>query len=134
MGTGRVTLSADEPSAASNASIIGLFAFVVVAWSLNWVVMKMALQDVTPLWAELSRSSPARSDGLAAPASGQAYCARPRPSDQFSRAPSIFVQISAMNTRTVDQKKELYRRIVELLGDAPGIRASSDRRCECSWH
>ncbi|MEG9501948.1 MAG: tautomerase family protein [Methylorubrum extorquens] len=35
----------------------------------------------------------------------------------------IFVQISAMNTRTVDQKKELYRRIVELLGDAPGIRA-----------
>ncbi|KQP82940.1 tautomerase family protein [Methylobacterium sp. Leaf117] len=35
----------------------------------------------------------------------------------------IFVQISAMNTRTVDQKKALYRRIAELLGDEPGIRA-----------
>lgn len=35
----------------------------------------------------------------------------------------IFVQISAMNTRTVDQKKALYRRIVELLGEEPRIRA-----------
>lgn len=34
----------------------------------------------------------------------------------------IFVQISAMNTRTVDQKKALYQRIAELLGDDPGIR------------
>lgn len=51
-----VTLSADDPSAASNASIIGLFAFVVVAWSLNWVVMKMALQDVTPFWAVAIRT------------------------------------------------------------------------------
>lgn len=35
----------------------------------------------------------------------------------------IFVQIGAMNTRTIDQKKALYRRIAELLGDDPGIRA-----------
>lgn len=35
----------------------------------------------------------------------------------------IFVQISAMNTRTIEQKKALYRRIVERLGQEPGIRA-----------
>ena len=34
----------------------------------------------------------------------------------------VFIQISAMNTRTVEQKKALYRRIAELLGDSPGIR------------
>lgn len=34
----------------------------------------------------------------------------------------LFVQISAMNTRTVEQKKALYRRIAELLRDSPGIR------------
>lgn len=34
----------------------------------------------------------------------------------------IFVQISAMNSRTADQKKALFRRIVELLGENPGIR------------
>lgn len=51
-----VTLSADDPIAASTASIIGLFAFVVVAWSLNWVVMKVAVQDVTPLWAVAIRT------------------------------------------------------------------------------
>ncbi|KQP82941.1 hypothetical protein ASF57_12515 [Methylobacterium sp. Leaf117] len=40
----------------STASIIWLFAFVVVAWSLNWVVMKVAVQDVTPLWAVAIRT------------------------------------------------------------------------------
>jgi phenylpyruvate tautomerase PptA (4-oxalocrotonate tautomerase family) len=34
----------------------------------------------------------------------------------------VFIQITANNTRTVDQKKALFRRIVELLGDDPGIR------------
>lgn len=34
----------------------------------------------------------------------------------------VFIQISAMNTRTAEQKKALYRRIAELLGDSPGIR------------
>jgi phenylpyruvate tautomerase PptA (4-oxalocrotonate tautomerase family) len=34
----------------------------------------------------------------------------------------VFIQIFAMNTRTVDQKKALYRRIAELLGENPGIR------------
>ena len=34
----------------------------------------------------------------------------------------VFVQISAMNTRTVAQKKALFRRIAELLGESPGIR------------
>jgi 4-oxalocrotonate tautomerase len=33
----------------------------------------------------------------------------------------VFVQISAMNTRTVEQKKALFRRIAELLGESPGI-------------
>ncbi|GLR78517.1 tautomerase family protein (plasmid) [Azospirillum oryzae] len=34
----------------------------------------------------------------------------------------IYIQITANNTRTVEQKKALYGRIVELLGDNPGIR------------
>jgi phenylpyruvate tautomerase PptA (4-oxalocrotonate tautomerase family) len=34
----------------------------------------------------------------------------------------LFIQISAMNSRTVDQKKALYRRIAELLGKNPGLR------------
>ena len=35
----------------------------------------------------------------------------------------VFVQITASNTRTVEQKKALFRRIAELLGDSPGIRS-----------
>ena len=35
----------------------------------------------------------------------------------------VFIQISAMNTRTVEQKKALFRRIAELLGESPGIRS-----------
>ena len=34
----------------------------------------------------------------------------------------VFIQITASNTRTVDQKKALFRRIAELLGEDPGIR------------
>ena len=34
----------------------------------------------------------------------------------------VFIQITANNTRTVDQKKALFRRIAELLGERPGIR------------
>lgn len=34
----------------------------------------------------------------------------------------VFIQISAMNTRTVEQKKALFRRIADLLGESPGIR------------
>ena len=34
----------------------------------------------------------------------------------------LLIQISAMNTRTVEQKKALFRRIVELLAESPGIR------------
>ena len=34
----------------------------------------------------------------------------------------VFIQISAMNTRTADQKKALFRRIAELLGQSPGLR------------
>jgi drug/metabolite transporter (DMT)-like permease len=36
---------------------IGLFVFVVFAWSLNWVVMKLAVHDVTPLWAVTLRTA-----------------------------------------------------------------------------
>ncbi|WP_395701364.1 tautomerase family protein [Aquabacterium sp.] len=34
----------------------------------------------------------------------------------------VFIQITANNTRTVEQKKALYQRIVALLGDRPGLR------------
>lgn len=34
----------------------------------------------------------------------------------------IYVQITVFNTRTTQQKKDLFRRIVELLGENPGIR------------
>lgn len=34
----------------------------------------------------------------------------------------VFIQITANDTRTSEQKKALFRRIVELLGETPGIR------------
>jgi 4-oxalocrotonate tautomerase len=34
----------------------------------------------------------------------------------------VFIQITANNTRTVEQKKALFRRTAELLAEAPGIR------------
>ena len=34
----------------------------------------------------------------------------------------VYIQITANNTRTVEQKKALFRRIMEVLGDNPGIR------------
>lgn len=34
----------------------------------------------------------------------------------------VYIQITANNTRTVEQKKALFRRIAELLGENPGIR------------
>ena len=34
----------------------------------------------------------------------------------------VYIQITVFNTRTVDQKKALFRRIVELLSVSPGIR------------
>lgn len=34
----------------------------------------------------------------------------------------VYVQITASNTRTVAQKKALFRRIAQLLGEHPGIR------------
>ncbi|CAJ0772842.1 hypothetical protein R8510_03028 [Ralstonia chuxiongensis] len=50
----------------------------------------------------------------------------------FSVSPSYFgiarsddvviIQITANNTRNLEQKQALYRRIVELLGDKPGVR------------
>lgn len=35
----------------------------------------------------------------------------------------VFIQIIVFNSRTVEQKKALFRRIAELLGESPGIRA-----------
>ena len=35
----------------------------------------------------------------------------------------VMIQITANNTRTLDQKKALFRRIAELLGEDPGIRS-----------
>lgn len=34
----------------------------------------------------------------------------------------VCIQITVFNTRTVEQKKVLFRRIAELLGESPGIR------------
>ncbi|MBR8656151.1 tautomerase family protein [Achromobacter sp. Marseille-Q0513] len=34
----------------------------------------------------------------------------------------VFIQITANNTRGLDQKKALFRRIAELLGESPGLR------------
>ncbi|EGP45850.1 tautomerase family protein [Achromobacter insuavis] len=34
----------------------------------------------------------------------------------------VFIQITANNTRTLEQKKALFRRIAELLGEDPGLR------------
>ncbi|OUM00797.1 tautomerase family protein [Variovorax sp. JS1663] len=34
----------------------------------------------------------------------------------------VFIQITANNTRTVEQKKALFRRIAQLLGESPGLR------------
>ncbi|WP_332119627.1 DMT family transporter [Azorhizobium caulinodans] len=45
------------PPVAQLLTTIGLFLFVVVAWSLNWVVMKLAVRDITPLWAVAVRTA-----------------------------------------------------------------------------
>jgi phenylpyruvate tautomerase PptA (4-oxalocrotonate tautomerase family) len=34
----------------------------------------------------------------------------------------VYIQITVFNNRTVEQKKALFRRIAELLGESPGIR------------
>jgi 4-oxalocrotonate tautomerase len=34
----------------------------------------------------------------------------------------VYIQITVFNTRTVEQKKALFRRSAELLGESPGIR------------
>ena len=34
----------------------------------------------------------------------------------------VYIQITVFDTRTVDQKKALFRRIAELFGESPGIR------------
>ncbi len=42
------------PKSASTLALLGL---VVVAWGLNWVVMKLAVHDVPPLWAVTIRTA-----------------------------------------------------------------------------
>ena len=34
----------------------------------------------------------------------------------------VYIRITVFNTRTVEQKKALFRRIADLLGESPGIR------------
>ena len=34
----------------------------------------------------------------------------------------LFIQITVFNTRTAEQKKALFRRVAELLGESPGVR------------
>lgn len=40
----------------STITTFGLFTFVVLAWSLNWVVMKLAVNEFTALWAVAIRT------------------------------------------------------------------------------
>jgi 4-oxalocrotonate tautomerase len=40
-----------------------------------------------------------------------------------ARSPDVvYIQITVFNSRTLEQKKALYRRTAELLGESPGIR------------
>ena len=50
-------LPGPRPAPGATLSAFGLFLFVVLAWSLNWVVMKLAVQDITPLWAVAIRTA-----------------------------------------------------------------------------
>ena len=34
----------------------------------------------------------------------------------------VYIQVTVFSTRTVDQKKALFRRIADLLGESPGIK------------
>lgn len=34
----------------------------------------------------------------------------------------VFIQVTANNTRSVEQKKALFRRMAQLLGESPGVR------------
>jgi drug/metabolite transporter (DMT)-like permease len=51
----------DQPATslrgAASAWVIGLLAFVVFAWGLNWVVMKIVVQELSPLWAVAIRTA-----------------------------------------------------------------------------
>jgi 4-oxalocrotonate tautomerase len=38
----------------------------------------------------------------------------------------LFIQITVFNTRTIEQKKALFRRLAELLGNSPGIRSEDE--------
>lgn len=44
------------PAGLTAVAVVGLFAFVVVAWGLNWVVMKIVVNEITPVWAVALRT------------------------------------------------------------------------------
>ncbi|MBN9580916.1 MAG: DMT family transporter [Afipia sp.] len=49
--------TSQPPNAArASWSSAALLAFVVLAWGLNWVVMKVVVQEMTPLWAVAIRT------------------------------------------------------------------------------
>ena len=54
MTLGKIT---DKPAERLTAlSIVALFVFVVFAWGLNWVVMKIVVHEMSPLWAVAIRT------------------------------------------------------------------------------
>lgn len=55
--TSQAIAPGEAPATASPLSTFALFGFVVTAWSLNWVVMKVAVQEVRPLWAVAIRTA-----------------------------------------------------------------------------
>ena len=50
----------DQTSTSSQSAakpwLLGLLVFIVFAWALNWVVMKVAVQEISPLWAVAIRT------------------------------------------------------------------------------
>lgn len=50
------TSSTSSPRSAASAWMFGLLVFIVFAWALNWVVMKVAVQEISPLWAVAVRT------------------------------------------------------------------------------
>jgi drug/metabolite transporter (DMT)-like permease len=45
-----------RPAGLATAPIVALFVFVMFAWGLNWVVMKIVVRELAPLWAVAART------------------------------------------------------------------------------
>ncbi len=48
--------STSSPQRVATVWMFALLVFIVFAWALNWVVMKVAVQELSPLWAVAIRT------------------------------------------------------------------------------